>query len=230
MKTFHRRHREQGSAMLFALMGLVFLTVIGLSLAVVTETEMIIGSNEQIAQETFFAAEAGVAAAVGQLLVENNMKAKHFALLAKYGLDEDGEEVVRTAGGLKLGYAVDFTTVYPVAQGPAAYTQANQGDNGMQSLFFVTTVRARRLAWPAEDPHPWCDDYEEVRDIGFGLPSGDPGTPGDDGYDEFANVLAEKEITLGFFVSPLGQLTNHSEGFKDADNFGCDGASNDRGD
>ena len=121
MKTFHRRHREQGSAMLFALMGLVFLTVIGLSLAVVTETEMIIGSNEQIAQETFFAAEAGVAAAVGQLLVENNMKAKHFALLAKYGLDEDGEEVVRTAGGLKLGYAVDFTTVYPMPlKGPTS--------------------------------------------------------------------------------------------------------------
>lgn len=215
--------------MLFALLGLVFLTVIGLSLAVVTETEMIIGNNEQIAQETFFAAETGVAAAVSQLLVENNISNKYFALEAKDGADADGLDRVRTIGANKLGYSVDFTNVYPVAQGPAAYTQANEGDGGMKSMFFVTTVRARRLAWPKDDPVPGCSQNQERRDLGLGLGGGGGGgTPADDGYDEFANILAEKQITVGFFVSPLGEVSELRQGFQGADRLGCDPDENSR--
>lgn len=69
----HRARREGGSALLFALLAMVFLTVIGLSLAVATETEMMIGTNEQISQETFFAAEAGVATAIAQLLINDDV-------------------------------------------------------------------------------------------------------------------------------------------------------------
>jgi len=66
-----RHHSERGSVFIVALMVLVMLTVIGLSLALVTETEMLIGGNEQIISETFVAAETGTAVAVSQLMVAN---------------------------------------------------------------------------------------------------------------------------------------------------------------
>lgn len=219
MRRFTRNPpREQGSAMLFALMGLVFLTVIGLSLAVVTETEMIIGNNEQIAQETFFAAETGVASAVGQLLVENSMSRKYFALESKDG------DATRNAGPYKLGYSVDFTNIYPVVAGPAAYTKANEGEEGLKSYFFITTVRARRLAWPIDQSVPKCDQFQDARDLGFGVGGGGGGdgdTTDPDAYDEFENVLAEKYLTFGFYVSPLGQLTELQEGFVEAEKLAC---------
>ncbi len=74
--------REQGSVFIVSLMVLVMLTVIGLSLALVTETEMLIGGNEQVIHETFYAAETGMAVAVSQLMVSNSLSRKCLALRA----------------------------------------------------------------------------------------------------------------------------------------------------
>lgn len=196
-------NKEEGSTLMLALMGLVFLTVVGLSLAVVTETEMLIGNNEQIANETFYAAEIGVSTAVTQLLVENNLDRRAFAMPAKNG-DED-----RFIGDKTLGYSVDFTPVYPVHYSNAAYSTANVGGGSeMLSVFFKTSARARRLAWETSQQVPDCAGQ----------------VAGEGEVDEFAEIQAEKVVDYGFFVTPITSIEIGAleAGHKRVDQFGCE--------
>ncbi len=104
-----RRHGERGSVFIVALLALVLLTVIGLSLALVTETEMMLGTNEQIITESFYAAEAGVNVVLAQSTVGVTDK-QCLAILAKEEGDAD-----RMLGVQRLGYSVDTSSLYPVA-------------------------------------------------------------------------------------------------------------------
>lgn len=195
--------REEGSTLMLALVGLVFLTVVGLSLAVVTETEMLIGGNEQISGETFYASEVGVSAAVTQLLVENNLDRRAFAIPVKNG-DED-----RFLGDKLLGYSVDFTPVYPVHFSNAAYSTANVGGNSeMLSVFFKTSSRARRMAWDPAQSVPDCDGQR----AGAGP------------VDEFSEIQAETVIDYSFFVTPITQIEIGAleAGHRRVDQFGCE--------
>lgn len=203
-----RSHRaflrsQEGSALVFALLGLVFLTVIGLSLAVVTETEMLIGTNEQISQETFYAAEAGVATATTKVL-NGDTRRQFFAMSVK---DEDEEW--KLPGDRVLGYSVDFTDVYPVAFDVAPMTGANEGsDKKLLSMFFRFDVRARRLSWKAEDEVPDCDS----------IVNGSPPLT-----DSFDNIQAEKRLSVGFFVTPIERYSAETlwDSFHKPDTFGC---------
>ena len=197
-----RPRNEQGSALLLALMAMVFLTVIGLSLAVVTETEMLIGTNEQVAEETFFAAEAGVATAVSQILEDADLQPRSFALQARQG------DAVRTVGDRTLGYVVEYTSIYPVAFDLSPYSDLDQE---LYSVFFYTRVRARRMAWPQTSDVPNC---QSERDRAYSAPPVD---------DSFNDVQAEDLLTLGFYGSPLQGFTAESltEGFFKPDTFGC---------
>ena len=60
---------ESGSAYVIALFVILLLTMLGLSLAFVTTTESQIGSNEELVEQAFFAADAGVGIAAANLLV-----------------------------------------------------------------------------------------------------------------------------------------------------------------
>jgi hypothetical protein len=207
MKRFNpSSRREEGSALMFALLALVFLTVIGLSLAVVTETEMMIGSNEQISQETFYAAEAGIAAAISRLMITNSMTSDYFFIPVK-----DGENNV-TVGAKTLGYVVDFNSIYPVAWEPAPWSKAN-GDDPLLSVFFHLDVRARRMAWDTVDPGPDCQ--------GLINPGSTPSSSSGD--NPFSQIQAEKRLSLGFFASPLKGLNPSTmySAFDKPDIYGC---------
>ena len=197
---------EEGSALMFALLALVFLTIIGLSLAVVTETEMMIGNNEQIAQETFYAAEAGVAAAISRLMITNSLDQDYFFIPVK----NDDDDV--TLGDKTLGYVVDFTDIYPVAWEDAPWTKANADDKYL-SVFFRMDVRARRMAWDTTDKGPDCE-----AEIDTTLTP--TSSSGDDPFDQ---IQAEKHLTLGFFASPLDGLNpdNMFKTIEKPDTFGC---------
>ena len=71
--TTTQRRDERGSMFLVALAALAILTIIGLSLAMVTETEMLLGANEWVITETHFAAEAGVTTQISKLLVSHDL-------------------------------------------------------------------------------------------------------------------------------------------------------------
>lgn len=64
--------REEGSAYLIALMVLFVLTTLGLSLAVVTQTEILAGAQERVLERTFYAAESGIELSIARALADGN--------------------------------------------------------------------------------------------------------------------------------------------------------------
>ena len=198
------RKAERGSVFVVALMVLVMLTVIGLSLALVTETEMLLGGNERVINETFYAAEAGVAVAVGQAMLAATDK-KCFALLAKEEGDAD-----RMVGVRQLGYSVDSSSLYPVAFDVAPYSKANEGRGDILfSAFFRGEARALRGTWiPLADggrdvprePEEALDDIPAAVDF---------------------TIQGEKTIDLAFYVSPI-ETTIDVGSFDHPEVFGCD--------
>lgn len=182
------RHRTQasgaqcGSVFIVALLALVLLTVIGLSLALVTETEMLLGGNEQVITETFYASETGVSVAIGQSML-GSTEEKCFAALA---VEDDGSD--RQLGVRKLGYSIDTSSLYPVAFDIAPYSKANQGRGDvLYSTFVEGRVRALRGTWPAIDAVP----REPGEDLDTLIATGD------------FTLQGEKRIDLAFFATPL---------------------------
>ncbi len=206
------RRNERGTALFITLIALVVLTFVGLSLALVTETEMLIGSNEQVIGETFFAADSGVAMAVAQRLVTNTGTKKCIALLAQEG---DGE---RRLGIRKLGYSVDSSDLYPAAFGPAAYTKANEGrEDKLYNAFFLGKIRARRGSWPIDQDVPEFEPDDASTD--------DNSISGDPDQDNYFTLQAEKQLDIAFFMVPIQPLQGLDlvETFtQSGDSFGCD--------
>ena len=66
------RSREQGSAYLIALMALSLLTILGVSVSLVTQTEILSSSQERIIERTFYAAESGLEASTARALGEGD--------------------------------------------------------------------------------------------------------------------------------------------------------------
>lgn len=198
--------RQEGSALMFALLAIVFLTVIGLSLAMVTETEMLIGSNEQIAHETFVTSESGIAVAFNNVLINNNVRKNWFAIEGLVGNDK------RELGDDQLGYVVDYTDLYAAYQGcPPFGDCTDDGERKHFAYFFIGKSRARRLAWPNTDAVPDCQ-RESERTVGDPQP-----------LDYFDNIQSEKIVTMGFYAAPLPDLTGLDlvDSYKEADIFGC---------
>jgi Tfp pilus assembly protein PilX len=67
-----RRHQEQGSAYLIALMALFLLTILGISVSLVTQTEILASSQERIIERTFYAAESGLETSIARALGEGD--------------------------------------------------------------------------------------------------------------------------------------------------------------
>lgn len=183
-----RHGGEQGSVFIVALLALVLLTVIGLSLALVTETEMLLGSNEKIITETFYAAETGVNVVFGQSTVGTTDR----RCLAAIAREED--DTPRRVGVRQLGYSIDTSAIYPVAFDVAPYSKANENRGDvLYSGFFMGEVRSLRGSWPPEDPDPNPADYR-------------PGVPRQPGEDLAAidfTVQSAKDVDLSFYVSPI---------------------------
>lgn len=104
--------REAGSAYMIVLLVLVVLTILGLSLVLITKSEMEIGSNERTIQRTFYEADSGVAAAVVRLLVSND----HRAVTLQH--DE---------AGAVLGFQtkIDLAAVVPLTDAPCNLCEIN---------------------------------------------------------------------------------------------------------
>jgi hypothetical protein len=63
---------EAGSAYVITLLALVVLTILALSLALVTQTEVQVGSNERTVSRMFYSADSGLGVAVAEALLVNN--------------------------------------------------------------------------------------------------------------------------------------------------------------
>src|ERR1700720_4561930 len=79
---FHprRARRERGAALVLAILVLAILTVIGIALMLVTSTESQIAANEWSVNRAFYASDAGIRWAQGEIAdVSNFLKRPEFA-------------------------------------------------------------------------------------------------------------------------------------------------------
>jgi hypothetical protein len=133
------RASEAGSAYLVAILALVVLTIVGLALALITQTEMQIGSNERSVERAFYAADSGIALATAKTLVTRRP-----AWAELYKLQEP------TGTGVPLEHLVEVSPFHPINYGFSNLTSINGEAETGSKVFYrvvhaVTSTAVRRF-------------------------------------------------------------------------------------
>jgi hypothetical protein len=133
------RPSEAGSAYLVAILALVVLTIAGISLALITQTEMQIGANEKMIQRSFYAADSGISISTARTLVERRGAWSDFYRIQ----DPEGY-------GLRLEHLVEMSPFFPIATSPCNLCDiSNAGQYGSKNFqrtnHAVTSVAVRRI-------------------------------------------------------------------------------------
>ena len=130
---------ESGSAYILVLLALVVLTIMGLSLAFMTQTELQIGSNDRVISRVFYAAESGIAAAASKAIVSADYEAH------TYIFKEPG-----TIPGLDFKSSVDVSPVLPILDSPCNLCEINNAgtysEKSYRKINHAVTAVATRYA------------------------------------------------------------------------------------
>ena len=134
----HPSGRESGSAYLATLLLLVLLTIVGLSLAVITQTEVFIGGSEKLTTRTYYNAASGVHLMNTYKLVANETGAQEWQVrqrtLSMFGSTLTATEQIQTS------------PYFPIATRPCNLCMMND-DSALKyvALQSAVTVRAQPL-------------------------------------------------------------------------------------
>lgn len=144
-----REHRssEAGSAYVITLLALVVLTILALSLALVTQTEVQVGANEKTVNRTFYAADSGVGISVAEILANHDYKGRTVVL----------NKVSVGAGSALSTNVADRVTLSPaiqINQYPCNWCPQNQGGQQFYVTTFAISSTAQRVAWSGSGDPP----------------------------------------------------------------------------
>lgn len=102
----YRRSAESGSAYLATLLVLVVLTILGLSLAVITQTEVLIGGSEKQVTRQLFSANSAINIATATEMVAADSAAHVYALQSRtesiFGVNATIEDVICTSPYIQI--------------------------------------------------------------------------------------------------------------------------------
>ena len=147
--TAHRSLRlraQRGSAYLLTLMAIVVLTIAGLSASLVTQTEQQLSANERTMQESFYAADSGMAVATANTLWRNDTTPVSFLMNRR-----------QRAANLWVASRVRVSEMAQISEPvPCNLCEINQG-SGFYAINHAVTAFAERLTWngtatPPTDP------------------------------------------------------------------------------
>jgi hypothetical protein len=128
-----------------ALLGLVILTMLGLTLSMITQTEMRMGANDRILQRVFYAADSGFGASVSRALVQGDFTEETFTLPDP-----------SSPPAFSFRHSVAVTPLVPVLSAPCNLCQINDaGSYGAKQYHKVShavAVDARRLGGDVDNP------------------------------------------------------------------------------
>jgi Tfp pilus assembly protein PilX len=116
------RHRERGSAFIVALLVLLVMTVAGLALTLMTQTEVRIGANEREANRTFYASDSGIHVSSARTLWTGTNSLTLTILLNTTQQDTGAS----SAPPLTFADQITVTPLYPLYVGSASGTSMNQ--------------------------------------------------------------------------------------------------------
>jgi hypothetical protein len=136
MRRSTRPYRAQrGSVYIITLVVLLVLTILGLSIALITQSEMQIGINERLAQTMFYAAGSGIDVATAKALAIQDLQAMR--------LDQ---VVPRTLPNLNVRNRVDVSRFLPIMDSPCDLCQINEG-LAYAKLHHQVEATATRVGW-----------------------------------------------------------------------------------
>jgi type II secretory pathway component PulK len=137
-----RSRGEAGSAYIIVLLVLVVIAIFGIALSMITQTEMLVGSNERTLNRVFYAADAGIELAVARAVVT----ADHTPITFTY--TDSGASM--TSGTLGLGTQVEVTAFHPIQVSACNLCEINNVGTYQDKAFYkvnhAVTVRATRFA------------------------------------------------------------------------------------
>ncbi len=175
------REREQGSALVLVLLVMLLVTSLALALTFVTEVEMQLGSAERVITNNAYAAESGIHAALGAIMVTQDWRGEKFALVE----GPSGE-------GRMIGHRVITSRVQGVGPPQAPpLTIANVGEAQFHSFSVVVMSVAQRVSWPDDDPAPIYEDGDE--------------------RESEVTIQAQNSQTVRYFLSPIRTPSTASE-------------------
>ena len=131
------RSGESGSAYIAALLVLVVLTLVGLSLALITQSEMQIGANERVQQRLFYAANSGIAASTARALTNSDYSS------TTYAFGDVGSAITG------LGFQIQVSPFLPIRETACHLCEINQSGTYSSRAYFainhaVTATASRR--------------------------------------------------------------------------------------
>lgn len=131
---------RRGSAFIMAMIALAVLTVVGLSLTMVTQTESTLGETEKVINEQFYAAESGNTAQIATLLATNGLEGINIVIPSMLQR--------RSQSGLQVGYDVVTSGLAPIDTDEMAYTKVNEGrGDKLFAFYYHMKTLSRRTAW-----------------------------------------------------------------------------------
>ena len=146
-----KRNQKRASAFVMAMIALAVLTVVGLSLSMVTETEMSLGETEKVINEQFYANEGGGTTQISTLLATNGLEGVNVVFPSQAQRNSQAQ--------ITIGYDVVSSGLAPVATDELPYTKVNEGKGDkLYAFFYHTKTLARRTAWSQKDPVASCAD------------------------------------------------------------------------
>lgn len=140
--TVDPRRGERGSAYVAVLVVLVVLTIFGLALALITQTEMQVGSNEKTISRVFYVADSGIELATARALVTSDHRSRD------YLMTDSGVSLVE--GKIQLGTQVSVSPFYPIYDAPCNLCEINNAgaynERAFRKINHAVTVDAARFA------------------------------------------------------------------------------------
>lgn len=112
---------ERGSAFIVALLVLVVLTIVGLALTFMTQTEMRIGANEREANRTFYASDSGIQVSTAATLWTANT-----SQTLQVVLNTTVQDTGVTTAPTTFYDQVVVTPLYAIHTQPCPFCQVNQ--------------------------------------------------------------------------------------------------------
>ena len=148
------RKSERGSAYIISLMAMVVLMIIGLSLSVVTQTELQISNNAKAIETTFYSADSGVALGTAKALTRTGQNP--FVFLMN---QEDREQ------DYHLANRVNVSPFLAIQAGACALCEINQGGNKKQVVNHAVSALSERVGWSGTGGPPATAEVVSRRSV-----------------------------------------------------------------
>ena len=134
--------RQEGSVYILALLALLILTIVGLSLSLVTQSELQIGVNERLSHEAFYSSTAGIDIGTAKALVLPDLRSFELDLAEPSDL-----------ANLNVRHRIEVAPFLPILSAPCNLCQINEGAE-FQKINHAVASSATRIAWIGDPAGP----------------------------------------------------------------------------